>query len=203
MLRNGAEIFMKLRSIGVLPRDFSAQSFLPPSRGEIYLLLRALLDRKVKSAELEKLLDFYKREGLKNFAPIAARIDKRYFSDLARFLENADESFGSFENFKANVSREWLLEQKGVGLKTADFILLFVCDRGEILPVSPEAVKLLNKLGYEFDDYEEIQSFLTSGDFDKVCSEIKVDREEIFAFFYAAISEFIKNKKYANMKLEN
>lgn len=66
--------------------------------------------------------------------------------------------FGDFSNFRDEVSREWLLSQKGIGKESADSILNYACGR-EIMVVDRYSYKLLCALGIEIEDYEELQGW--------------------------------------------
>lgn len=77
------------------------------------------------------------------------------------FARNILHDFGDFESFAASVDREWLLSQKGIGNESASSILNYGLGREEMV-VDKYTQKLLANIGYEFDDYYEIQSFLVT-----------------------------------------
>ena len=111
-------------------------------------------------------------------------------------LFRSDE-FGDFENFKENVSREWLLAQNGIGQETADSILCYVCFR-EVMVVDKYTQKLLANKGMEFLEYEDIQYFLQTGienRFNEISKENENDLNLCYARFHGMIVEFMKNKR--------
>ncbi|MRJ02588.1 MAG: 3-methyladenine DNA glycosylase [Epsilonproteobacteria bacterium] len=69
------------------------------------------------------------------------------------------EEYGNFQLFRSKVSRRWLLEQKGIGPETADTILNYACYK-EFLVVDSYTARLLSFFGYQFESYDELQSFL-------------------------------------------
>ncbi|NLY03930.1 MAG: endonuclease III [Campylobacter sp.] len=105
-----------------------------------------------------------------------------YKSKAKVMLSLADEilsQYSSFEGFCVDASGEWLYSQKGLGLKSADMILLFVCEQN-VMPVSSNALKILNYLGYEFESYFEAREWLDLGNI------------EISKAYYISIENFAK-----------
>ncbi len=84
----------------------------------------------------------------------------RYLKQLCKAIS---EDFGDFESFTCNVSREWLLEQKGIGKETADSILCYACKRN-VMVVDAYTQRLLNALGYECEDYDDLQAWFSTED---------------------------------------
>ncbi len=46
-----------------------------------------------------------------------------------KLCQNIQTSFSNFEQFQEEVTRTWLLEQKGIGEETADAILCYACKK--------------------------------------------------------------------------
>ncbi|MGP1484594.1 MAG: 3-methyladenine DNA glycosylase [Campylobacter sp.] len=105
------------------------------------------------------------------------------------------DEFGDFENFKQNVSRNWLINLKGIGEETADSILCYACERDEMV-VDSYAMRILNFLGYEFQSYQEAKEWLSDIDMDKINKAYnnELSLNEIYAKFHGKIVEF--GKKY-------
>jgi endonuclease-3 related protein len=104
--------------------------------------------------------------------------------------------FGTFEAFQDEVSREWLLAQKGVGLESADSILCYGCER-EVFVVDSYTQRLLGALGYVFEDYEQIQEWMQEGieeNLEKIQDiyKYKIELHTIYARFHGKIVEYAK-----------
>lgn len=126
-----------------------------------------------------------------------------FFRQKAQRLQNLSkniiEDFGDFKNFKSLVTREWLLQQKGIGFESADAILNYSLYR-EIMVVDRYTQRLLVQFGFEFDNYDDIQSWLQHGiveNYDSI-EEIYykgIDLAKVYARFHAKIVEFSKQNK--------
>lgn len=115
---------------------------------------------------------------------------------LKLLCKNILNDFYNFDNFKNNVTREWLLNQKGIGKESADTILNYACYR-EIMVVDKYTQRLLSKLGFEFYDYDDIQQWLQNGiifNYDKVKQiyEYEIELYKIYARFHGKIVEYSK-----------
>ncbi len=100
-----------------------------------------------------------------------------YIKLLAQAIK---DEFDNFENFTCNVNREWLLSQKGIGKESADSILCYACKR-PVMVVDAYTNRLLNALGYEFEEYDDLQAFFS------------VDDALMAANFHGMIVEYVKN----------
>ena len=104
------------------------------------------------------------------------------------------KEFGSFQNFQKNVTREWLLAQKGIGNETADAILCYGCLRAEMV-VDTYTKRLLKMYGIEFQTYDAYKYFLQEG----VQSHFPISQHHsIYAQFHGMIVEY--NKKLKTFK---
>jgi endonuclease-3 related protein len=99
------------------------------------------------------------------------------------------ESFESFETFTHEVTREWLLAQKGIGPETADSILCYACLRPAMV-VDSYTARLLRAFGYEFENYSDLQEWCERG-VREHCDESILQRT--FAHFHGMIVEFVKH----------
>ncbi|WP_104747658.1 3-methyladenine DNA glycosylase [Helicobacter cetorum] len=112
--------------------------------------------------------------------------------------ENILKDFKNFENFKKEVTREWLLNQKGIGKESADVILCYVCAR-EVMVVDKYTYLFLKKLGIEIEDYDELQNFFMKGVEENLKNasalyEKPISLAELYARFHGKIVEFSKRK---------
>ena len=104
--------------------------------------------------------------------------------------------FGTFEVFQDEVTREWLLAQKGIGMESADSILCYGCGR-EVFVVDSYTQRLLDALGYSFEGYMQIQEWMQEGieeNLEKVQDIYKYEIElhSIYARFHGKIVEYAK-----------
>lgn len=133
------------------------------------------------AADLAHLMELIRPSGLfKNKSAV-----------LQRLCRNLLETFGDFEPFAADVSRDWLLAQKGVGPETADAILCYACKR-DAMVVDAYTVRLLAAFGFEFETYDAIQSWCVEG------LEGRFDPGElpaVYAKFHGMIVEYVKRYK--------
>ena len=95
--------------------------------------------------------------------------------------------FSDFDDFKNNVSSEWLISQKGLGLESVYSILCYGCER-PFMVFDKYTATLLFELGYEFDDYEEARSYLEG----VLGADCELSDELKCAHFHALIVEFAK-----------
>ena len=108
------------------------------------------------------------------------------------------DKFGDFANFQIEVTRDWLLEKKGVGEETADSILNYACYR-EAMVVDSYTASLLNAFGFTFDSYKELQAWMIEGlkDYDIKVRELfcNLPKAQIYALFHGMIVEYCKEHK--------
>ena len=78
---------------------------------------------------------------------------------LLALSKNIQDTFGSFAVFQQEITRSWLLEQKGIGQESADAILCYGCFRDEMV-IDTYTKHLLKTFGIEFKKYEEYKKFL-------------------------------------------
>jgi len=108
------------------------------------------------------------------------------------------EDFGSFDAFRYQVTREWLLRQKGIGPETADSILCYACERS-VMVVDSYTARLLRAFGYEFENYGDLQEWCERGVREQCDEEIL---QRTFAHFHGMIVEYVKgNSKGKNIDI--
>ncbi|AFJ81728.1 3-methyladenine DNA glycosylase [Helicobacter pylori XZ274] len=144
--------------------------------------------KKIAYIEFSKLAECVRPSGFYN------QKAKR----LINLSENILKDFQSFENFKQEVTREWLLDQKGIGKESADAILCYVCAK-EVMVVDKYSYLFLKKLGIEIEDYDELQNFFEKGVQENLNSalvlyENTISLAQLYARFHGKIVEFSKQK---------
>ena len=115
---------------------------------------------------------------------------------LKMLCANILDDFGTFEVFQDEVTREWLLAQKGIGMESADSILCYGCRR-EVFVVDNYTQRLLEAFGYSFESYMQIQAWMQEGieaNFDKITQmyDTEMTLHAIYARFHGKIVEFAK-----------
>lgn len=214
----GAEIFEKL-----LKFDLAYESFdWLENRGlsEFELLISVVLTQNTNWKNVLKALENLKKEKITSLEQINALSQLElagfikpsgFYNTKAKRLKNLALSilntFKNLENFKAQVSREWLLNIKGLGYESVDSILNYLCKR-EILVVDSYSMRLALHLGYELETYEELREFFQSGienSQELLCQILKKKYElfELYQIFHALIVAFAKQSfKGAKLSLE-
>ncbi|GAA7535894.1 3-methyladenine DNA glycosylase [Helicobacter pylori] len=144
--------------------------------------------KKIAYVEFSKLAECVRPSGFYN------QKAKR----LIDLSENILKDFQSFENFKQEVTREWLLDQKGIGKESADAILCYVCAK-EVMVVDKYSYLFLKKLGIEIEDYDELQIFFEKGVQENLNSALAlygntISLAQLYARFHGKIVEFSKQK---------
>ena len=216
---NGAEIFKFLCGLRL---DFEEFDWLQ-NRGlsEFELLISVILTQNTNWNNVLKALDNVRSAGISsldelnslNLNELATLIKPSGFYNqkakrLKAFTERLLSEFESLENFKENVSRQWLLSVKGLGFESADSILNYLCQR-EILVVDSYTKRLAAALGYEFESYDELREFFESGvesEQDTLCECLKNSGFGGFSGKKSvAFSEVksAKNAEFSDLKGEN
>jgi len=173
------------------------------------VIIGAILTQQTKWEKVEESLANLKEGGLISLEALSrAEIDKiatrikpsGFYNTKARRLhilcQNILNDFGTFEAFQNEVTREWLLEQKGIGMESADSILCYGCGR-EVFVVDSYTRRLLDAFGYNFESYMQIQAWMQEGieaNFDKITQmyDTQMTLHAIYARFHGKIVEFAK-----------
>ena len=208
---NSYELLMFLKEKNLLQHQ---PKYWWPNVGSFEVVVGAILTQNTKWENVERALKNLKQlpssqvpsfelrvEDVASSEPVyLAQIIKPagFYNQKAKRLialsKNILRDFGDFENFKENVTREWLLAQKGVGFETADSILCYGCFR-EIMVVDAYTKRLLKKGGYEFESYDEMREWCERGieeNWDKLAEIYENDLNLCFARFHGKIVEFMK-----------
>jgi len=81
---------------------------------------------------------------------------------LQAIAKNIKSEFDTFETFQKEVSRSWLLAQKGIGEETADSILNYGCFQDEMV-VDTYTKRLLKTYGVVLKNYSAYKAYLQEG----------------------------------------
>jgi endonuclease-3 related protein len=200
---NSYELLVELRKKDLLK---NSPKYWWPGYGSFEVVLGAVLTQNTKWENVEKALKNLKGmelEDIASFEPsyLAELIKPAGFYNqkskrLITLSRNILRDFGSFENFKKEVTRDWLLNQKGIGPETADSILCYACGR-ESMVVDAYTKRLLKKRGYEFESYDEMKEWFERGieeNWHKLASFYENDLNLCYARFHGKIVEFMKKK---------
>ncbi|MDP3301260.1 MAG: 3-methyladenine DNA glycosylase [Sulfuricurvum sp.] len=139
----------------------------------------ALTLEALSSIDLEILMELIRPSGL-----IKAKA-----ANIIKLCKAILDAFGSFEAFTHEVSRQWLLAQRGIGPETADSILCYACER-QVMVVDSYTARLLRAFGYEFENYSALQEWCERG-IREHCDESILQRT--FANFHGMIVEYVKH----------
>lgn len=183
-----------------------------PSTSNFEILIGAILTQNTKWTNVEKSLDNLKKLDLLSLEKLRdvdiptliIAITPSGFKNqksvrLKQLAKNIIEEFDTFDNFCKIVSKEWLLEQKGIGLETADAILCYACHQ-EFMVVDKYTQRLVKHFGFEFESYEDLQAWCEYGineNFDKI-SELygfEISLNKLYCRFHGKIIEFMKSNK--------
>jgi endonuclease-3 related protein len=170
-----------------------------PNSGTFEVIVGAILTQQTKWQKVEKSLANLQEENLLSPEALAA-IDLKelqllikpsgFYNTKAKYIkglcQNIVEAFGDFEAFQREVSREWLLEQKGIGEESADSILCYGCYR-PVMVCDAYTSRLLQAFGYEFERYGDMQEWMVEG-FSKQFDDL----HRTYAAFHAMIVEYAK-----------
>ncbi|MDD5406627.1 MAG: 3-methyladenine DNA glycosylase [Sulfurovaceae bacterium] len=206
-IKSSYDLFCALKKLDYLQ---ATKDFLWwPNNGTFEVVVGAILTQQTKWERVEESLcnlkkaDLLSPETLKNgnLEQITLCIKPSGFYNtkahrLRSICENMVKDFGSFEIFQRNVSREWLLAQKGIGMESADSILCYGCKR-EIFVVDSYTTRLLQAFGYDLDNYMQIQEWIQKGIKEnlqtiKELYSDNLDLSSIYARFHGKIVEYAK-----------
>lgn len=199
------QLYERLEALDLLK---TSPEFWWPNYGSVEVVIGAILTQNTKWSKVEVSLENLHRVDGVNLEFLATS-DLAYLQELikpsglyktkAKYLktlaQNILEDFGDFEMFCESVSREYLLSQKGIGFESADAILCYACQRDDVMVVDAYSARLMQALGYEFEEYHDLQAWFTSG--------CKYD-EGMFARYHGMIVEYCKvNSKGKMVTIES
>ncbi|MCR2066032.1 3-methyladenine DNA glycosylase [Campylobacter helveticus] len=204
---NSAEIFKKLLSFDLKWQDFDW--LCDRGLSEFEILISVILTQNTNWNNVLKALQNCKKAQISSLNQVAnlenevlAALIKPsgFYNTKAKRLKGLVDAilkdFENLENFKKNVSREWLLSIKGLGYESVDGILNYLCKR-EILVVDNYTYRLALNLGYELEDYEDLREFFQNGieqEEQNLCQILgrKCELYELYQIYHALIVAFGK-----------
>ncbi len=180
-----------------------------PQSGTFEVIIGAILTQQTKWERVEESLANLKEHRLLSLEALS-KADVQQIATLIKpsgfyntkaqriqmLCTHILNDFGTFEAFQNEVSREWLLVQKGIGMESADSILCYACKR-DVFVVDSYTQRLLGALGYTFEEYMQIQEWMQEGieeNLEKIQDIYKYEIElyEIYARFHGKIVEYAK-----------
>ncbi len=144
-----------------------------PNSGTFEVLIGAILTQNTTWKNVEKSLynlkDFLELGSFLSLseAQLKEKIKPSGFYNqkaprLLTLAKNIKEQFKNFQIFQKEVTREWLLSQKGIGKESADAILCYGCFC-PVMVIDTYTKRFLKKFDIEFQNYEEYKFFLEEG----------------------------------------
>ncbi len=180
-----------------------------PSSSSFEVLLGAILTQNTKWTNVESSLANLKKLNINSLETLSqmdllvlthaitpSGFKNQKSKRLILLANNILEEYGDFDNFCLNTSRDWLLEQKGIGPETADAILCYACKQ-DYMVVDSYTNRLVKRFGYKFESYEDLQAWCEYGineNYDKIAQlySSKITLNKIYARFHGKIIEFMK-----------
>lgn len=204
---NSFDLLKALKKLGHIQEE--RDPWWWPNSGTLDVVVGALLTQQTRWEKVEESLSNLQLNDSLDLSALAAtdtadlreQIRPTGFYNtkaerLKKLAQNIQGNFGNFDTFRAQVTREWLLGQTGIGLETADSILCYACNR-PVMVADAYSQRLLNSLGIEANNYCSIQSWLahaidsnadkTSGLYDP-----PIEPAQICARFHGKIVEYCK-----------
>ncbi len=212
-MQSATTLFKALKDLGYDNR--SKDSWWWPESGSFKVVVGAILTQNTTWSNVEKTLKILEDNSLISLEKLSnidlATLEKLikasgFYRAKAKNIKNLSlnilQDFGSFNNFKTDVTREWLLNQKGIGNESADAILNYACYK-EAFVVDSYTARVLNSFGYEFSNYLELQEWIVD-DFYIGYRDVfaNINRAQAYARAHGMIVEYCKvNKKGKNINI--
>ncbi len=173
LITDSFELLKALKKLNLL-RDKRDHLWWPNSL-TFEVVVSAILTQQTKWQKVEKSLNNLKEYNLLSLDSLSNTDLKTlqtlikpsgFYNTKAKRLQmlcqNIMRDYGNFESFQAEVDREWLLAQKGLGEESSDAILCYACGR-EVMVVDSYTRRLLEALGFYFENYSQMQEWLMDG----------------------------------------
>ena len=170
MITNSTELFKLLKKAGF--DNKSRDTWWWPESGSFEVVVGAILTQNTTWLNVEKALNNLKKSNNLTLNKLT-NIDILQLQELIRpsgfykakskniklLSQNILKEYEDFDFFKSEVTRDWLLNQKGIGQESADAILNYACYK-EAFVVDSYTNRLLKAFGYEFNSYNELQEWI-------------------------------------------
>lgn len=208
-IQNSFDLLLFLKEQNLIDKT---PEFWWPNDNDFEIFLGAILTQNTKWTNVEKSLENLRRLNLLSLEALV-EVDLQILINaitpsgfknqksirIKKICENILEEYGSFENFCETTNKQWLLEQKGVGLETADAILCYACHQ-DFIVVDKYTQRLVATFGYEFETYEDLQAWCEYGineNFDKIIElyGYEISLNKLYCRFHGKIVEFMKKNK--------
>ncbi len=204
-----SDIFWKFVELNLVKENYPLWW---PGAGEFSVVISAILTQQSKWERVKLSLQNLQKLGLTSaqdidsadFYVLASAISpsglyNQKASRLKALCKNLLLDFGSEQNFRQHVRRQWLLAQKGIGQETADAVLNFYSFK-PVMVVDSYTMRFLRALDFTFETYDEAKEWLESGiftDLDAIQERLSLKDYEVFALFHGGFVEFGKTKRSA------
>jgi endonuclease-3 related protein len=207
MTGNSFELLTALKRAGYL--HTARDPFWWPRSGSEEVIFGAILTQQTKWERVEESLQALREHNLCSLDALAGAEPSEvaeyikpsgFYNTKAQRLillaRNILNDFSDFEIFRQEVDRTWLLSQKGIGMESADSILCYACHR-PVMVVDSYTARVLEALGYTFENYMQIQAWMHEGIEEHWESVRKLYGYDIspaglYARFHGKIVEFAK-----------
>jgi endonuclease-3 related protein len=208
MIKSSYDLLYNLKRLDLLK---SSSEYWWPDDGSFRVIVSALLTQQSRWQNVQQSLNNLKNIGINSLQDIT-KYDLESIKEVIKpsgfynqkaqrlklIAQNIIDEFDSLDNFKANVTREWLLNQKGFGYESSDSVLCYFAYR-DVMVVDNYTLKLLKKLGFKMD-YHQAQKWICDG----IKSNLnniyelygyEISLNKIYARMHGKIVEFSKNKE--------
>lgn len=210
-IQNSFDLFCLLKNLGYLKNP--PHNLWWPNAGSFEVIIGAILVQNTRWESAFNAINRLRAENLlslESLANIPLTTLQNLINDVGFFRQKSQRilwlcqnilvEFGDFESFCENVSREWLLSQKGIGNETCDAILCYGALREEMV-ADQYTYKLLKSYGYELENYDDIKEWLVSGiieNYEKICKlyGYPIPLNVLYARFHGKIVEYCKEHKF-------
>lgn len=203
-MKSSYVLYKELESLGLIDHR---PAYWWPNAGTFEVVIGAVLTQNTTWHNVEKSLsNLYGHLSLETLLQLDTETLKTYIYPsgfynqkaprLLALAQNIKEDFGTFEAFRKEVTREWLLARKGVGPETADSILCYGCFREEMV-VDSYTRRLLESHGITFKSYDAYKAYLEKG----IRENIEKDIALHFARFHGMIVEYNKQRRSKGSKV--
>jgi len=194
---NGFELYQQLEKLNLLKQK---PKLWWPDPYTFEMVVSAILTQNTKWENAAKSLELLRSNHLlsvealsqaDNTLVIECIRSSGFFNAKSKNIQKLSQhilaDFGDFGIFQELVTREWLLAQRGIGPESADAILCYGCQR-DVMVVDKYTQQLVLALGFEFESYEDLQSWCMHG-------FVREDAHHDFALFHGMIVEYMKKHK--------
>lgn len=211
---NSFELLVALKKIGYIKNE--RDPYWWPHSGTFLCFISTILTQNTKWENVQKALLNLETKCITDLDSLillkqdelAALIKPVgfYNTKSKRILDLAfaiKKRFENLKNFCNEVTREWLLAQKGLGAESVDAILNYVCYKDEMV-VDSYTARLLHAFGYELNEYDEIKEWLQKGILQHLSKieelyQKKMPLAQIYARFHGKIVEYVKENSKARV----